>query len=173
MFDPTAFENMKVVIDGAIYDVDLSGGITIIDRNDLLNSAKLSRKYEVTFTSQADNRVACTFMMEAGLENLAAELLPSAQSEILAGCQLFVKFTFMHPNEHYYFQTIERCLKDIWGPERTISQSAFFNPFDEDNTIKNEAIISFNRLVYEDQMDDILEMVNYMIISLERLRAII
>lgn len=36
MFDPTAFDNMKVVIEGAIYDLDLDGEISIIDRNDLL-----------------------------------------------------------------------------------------------------------------------------------------
>lgn len=173
MFDPTAFENMKVVVDGAIYDEDLSGSIKIIDRNDFLNTAKLSRKYEVSFTSQADNSVVCSFIMEAGLENLAAELLPTAHSEFLSGCQLFVKFSFIHPNERSYFQAIERCLKNIWGPERTISQSACFNPFDEGNMIKNETIILFNRLVYEDQMDDILAMVEYMIVSLEKLRTIV
>ncbi|WP_102274840.1 hypothetical protein [Cytobacillus massiliigabonensis] len=173
MFDPTAFDNMKVVIEGAIYDEDLTGGITIIDRNDLLNSAKLSRRYEVSFSIHKNDSVVCTFILEAGLENLAAELLPSAKSELLAGCQLYVKFSFMHPNERSYFQTIERCLKDIWGPERSISQSAFFNPFDEGNSVRNETFISFNRLVYEDQLDDILEMVNYMIVSLERLRTIV
>ncbi|MED3553537.1 hypothetical protein [Cytobacillus praedii] len=173
MFDPTAFENMKVVVDGAIYDEDLSGGITIIDRNDFLNTAKLSRKYEVSFISKEDNRVVCTFIMEAGLENLAAELLPSAHSELLSGCQLFVKFSFLHPNERSYFQAIERCLKDIWGSERTISQSACFDPFDEGNRVKNETIIFFNRLVYEDQMDDILAMVKYMIVSMERLKTIV
>ncbi|MFE8695780.1 hypothetical protein ACFYKT_05310 [Cytobacillus sp. FJAT-53684] len=173
MFDPTAFENMKVVVDGAIYDEDLVGRILIIDRNDFLNTAKLSRKYEVSFTDRQDDRVVCTFMMEAGLENLAAELLSSAQSELLAGCQLFVKFSFTHPNEHIYFQKVESCLIDIWGSERTIRQSAILNPFEKRNKIKNETIISFNRLVYEDQIDDILAMVDYMIVSLERLRTII
>ena len=49
MFDPTAFENIKVVLEGAVYDLDLNGEIIIIDRNDLINTAKLSRKYELSF----------------------------------------------------------------------------------------------------------------------------
>lgn len=173
MFDPTAFENMKVVIDGALYDEDLSGRITIIDRNDFLNSAKLSRKYEVSFTEKMDDHVVCTFIIEAGLENLAAELLPAARSDLLAGCKLFVKFSFNHPNEYFYFRKVEKCLKDIWGHERTINQIASFLPFEEGSGINNETIISFNRLVYEDQIDDILEMIEYMIVSLKRLRTII
>ena len=49
LFDPTAFENIKVVIEGEIYDRDLSGEIFVTDRNDWFNSAKLSRKYEISF----------------------------------------------------------------------------------------------------------------------------
>ena len=28
MFDPTAFENLKVIVEGAVYDFDLHGGTT-------------------------------------------------------------------------------------------------------------------------------------------------
>ncbi|MBP2241274.1 hypothetical protein J2Z40_001836 [Cytobacillus eiseniae] len=173
MFDPTAFENMKVVLDGAIYDEDISGKVQIIDRNDLLNIAKLSRKYEITFTDSIEKKIHCTFMMEAGLENLAAELLPIAQTNRLAGCHLFVKFSFDHPNEVFTFQKINQILKEIWGSDRTITQTATLFPFKDTNIIKNETIISFNRIVYEDQIDDILLMIDYMMISIEKLRGII
>ena len=49
MFDPTAFENMKVVMEGIFYDKDLSGEIIILDRNDIMNIAKLSRTYDLSF----------------------------------------------------------------------------------------------------------------------------
>ncbi|KAB2338208.1 hypothetical protein F7731_01165 [Cytobacillus depressus] len=175
MFDPTAFENMKVVVEGALYDLDLSGELLIIDRNDFINTAKLSRRYEVTFSKERDgmNSVQCTFIMEASLENLAAELLPSAQSDRLSGCHLFVKFSFNHQNEFAIFQRIEKELQDIWGNDRTIKQSIIIDPFQSEEWIKNETMVSFNRLVYEDQMDDIITMIEYMDKSLDKLRMII
>ncbi|MEH7125404.1 hypothetical protein V7122_22545 [Bacillus sp. JJ1532] len=174
MFDPTAFENMKVVIEGALYDRDLAGDIIIIDRNDFINTAKLSRRYEVTFSNQHDaEHLHCSIIMEAGLENLAAELLPAVQSDRLSGCHLFVKFLTMHPNELKIFQQIEKGLKEIWGQDRTIKQSIICDPFVNEDWIKNETIISFNRLVSEDQMDDLVIMTDYMIDSLDRLRTII
>ena len=49
MFDPTAFENMRVVMEGIFYDKDLSGDITIVDRNDVINTAKMSRDFDLSF----------------------------------------------------------------------------------------------------------------------------
>ncbi|MGZ4162287.1 MAG: hypothetical protein ACXVNF_16040, partial [Neobacillus sp.] len=50
VFDPTAFDNMKVVIEGALYDMDIIGEIIITDRNDIMNMAKLSRRFDICFT---------------------------------------------------------------------------------------------------------------------------
>lgn len=175
MFDPTAFENMKVVVEGALYDRDLNGQIRILDRNDFLNSAKLSRKYELTFTENMDglDELKCTFIMEAGLTNLAAELLPAARSEHLAGCVLFVKFSLKHQNSLTVFQKIDLVLKKIWGLDRTIQQIVISDPFGDQQIITNETTVIFNRLVYEDQIEDIIKMIDYMVDSLQTLRTVI
>lgn len=174
MFDPTAFENMKVVMDGGFYDRDLSGEIRIIDRNDILNSAKMSRRYEVAFTENVEGHkdISCAFIMEAGLENLAAELLPEAQSEKLAGCQVFVKFTIKQKNDSKLFQEMREILRDIWGRERIIKQTVKFNPEDINNLIEAESVVHFNRLIYEEQIDDLCDMIAYMIASLQALRNV-
>ena len=75
MFDPTAFDNMKVVIEGALYDLDLAGKIVIIDRNDIMNIAKMSRRFDVSFTLP-EARVTAMIEITSNLINLAAELLP-------------------------------------------------------------------------------------------------
>ena len=77
MFDPTAFENMKVVMEGIFYDKDLSGEIIIVDRNDFINTAKLSRSYDLSFQLPLakKEKVTCKFTLSAELENLTAELL--------------------------------------------------------------------------------------------------
>ena len=40
MFDPTAYDNLKVILEGAVYDLDLSGELKIIERNDIVDLAK-------------------------------------------------------------------------------------------------------------------------------------
>jgi len=49
MFDPTVFDNIKVVLEGSIYDLDLAGDIIITNRNDLINIGKMDRTYNITY----------------------------------------------------------------------------------------------------------------------------
>ncbi|WP_026581156.1 hypothetical protein [Bacillus sp. J33] len=174
MFDPTAFENMKVVMEGGFYDRDLNGEIRIIDRNDIINSAKMARRYEIAFTDIVDERedIFCTFTMEAGLENLAAELSPEGRSEKLAGCHVSVKFAMDLKNDSQLIKENREILQEIWGSDRTIKQIVKYDPESMDNTVQAEAVILFNRLVYEEQIDDLTEMINYMMISLQALNKI-
>ncbi|GLB57897.1 hypothetical protein [Cytobacillus sp. NCCP-133] len=173
MFDPTAFENMKVVMEGGFYDRDLSGEIRIIDRNDILNSAKMARCYEITFTDIAGEKdISCSYKMEAGLENLAAELMPEGKSERLAGCRVSVRFTMQLNNDPQLFRENRKILRDIWGRERTIKQTVNYNPEGADHSVTAETFVLFNRLVYEEQIDDLSEMINYMIASLQALKNI-
>jgi len=167
MFDPTAFDNMKVVIEGALYDKDISGEIVIIDRNDLMNMAKMSRLFDVSF--QLPNR-SCTakFEMESKLSNLAAELLSNEVIEQHAGC--FVRLEFMLEHEEKLdYQTIKETLMDIWGAARKISLTVHKNPLEMNKTISTIITVKFDRLITEDQLDDLVEMTNFMKKTLELL----
>lgn len=172
MFDPTAYENMKVVIEGALYDRDLVGEIIILDRNDIVNLAKLSRTYEVTFAMEGEHTVNCTFRLTADLDNLAAELLPSSKSASRAGAHILISFHLEHPNDKSTDMWIERELQGIWGHDRTYKQEISLDPFSKNNTIKKRIFLEFNRLIYEEQIDDIEEMITYMILTLEKLEEL-
>lgn len=175
MFDPTAFENLKVVIEGAVYDKDLTGEILVTDRNDIINLAKLERTFEISFIDQNNMKKKTTtaiLVLEAGLGNLAAELLPAALSEKQAGCLVNVKYICKHQNEISIFNKIQNVLLTIWGDDRTIEQQISFNPFADDDKVSNEIIIHFNRLIYEDNIDDLTDMVDFMIESLRELNNI-
>ncbi|KON87322.1 hypothetical protein AF332_11125 [Sporosarcina globispora] len=174
MFDPTAFENMKVVMEGGFYDRDLDGEIRIVDRNDIINSAKMSRRYDITFTDNAEGlaEIFCTFTMEAGLDNLAAELLPKVQSEKLAGCRISVNFTIKHQKDPQVFQEIREVLRQIWGSGRKIEQTVKYNVENMKAPAETETVISFKRLVHEEQIDDLNEMITYMAASIKALRKI-
>ena len=174
MFDPTAFENLKVVIEGAVYDRDLGGEILVTDREDIMNLAKLGRTFEISFIDQNSkgDKVTAILLLEAKIENLAAELLPQALSEKHAGCHITVKFKCVHPNDLSFYKKIDGILKDIWGNSRKIDQRILLNPFDIKNDITNEITIHFNRLIYEDQSSDIISMVDFMITSIRELKKL-
>lgn len=175
MFDPTAFENLKIVIEGAVYDKDFGGEILVTDRNDIINLAKLERKFEISFIDKHNRgkKITAIWVLEARLDNLAAELLPVALSEKKAGCHVTVKFELEHPNEFSIFKETKKALSEIWGASRTIDQQIQMNPFDTQTKIQNVITIHFNRLIYEDQIDDLTNMVDFMIKSLRDLSKII
>ncbi|WP_079509476.1 hypothetical protein [Mesobacillus jeotgali] len=175
MFDPTAFENIKVVIEGEIYDRDLSGEIIVVDRNDWINTAKLSRKYEISFTlnDYPAGEISAAMTLEAGLENLSAELLGKGRTHQLAGCEVGITFSLLHKYDDAIFQIIQKELDEIWGSQRVIAQAVHLAPLREKPLIRNVASISFNRLVYEEQIDDLTEMIEYMVDSLIKLKKII
>ncbi|MEM5592554.1 hypothetical protein AAHH67_14070 [Niallia circulans] len=81
MFDPTAFENMRTVMEGLIYDKDLDGDIIVLDRNDVFNSSKLSRNYTITFRLKNQQNAKLMFELSADLQNLSAELLESVKKK--------------------------------------------------------------------------------------------
>jgi ASC-1-like (ASCH) protein len=172
MFDPTAFENMKVVLEGAVYDLDLTGDISIIDRNDYINTAKLSRKYELSFKAENSSGVSAGIILEAELENLAAELLPVSRLEQQAGCWIRLLFSFEHQDNIIDYEKIQKVVSEIWGIGRKIKQTVNFYPLQKEK-MKSEVTIDFGRLVREDQIEDLTEMIDIMITTCEQIQAVI
>ena len=173
MFDPTAFENIKVVLEGALYDLDIDGQIVITNRNDWINTAKLSRKFEIEFQLLGNEvvPVSAKIELESGLENLAAELLPGSLSEKLSGCNMNLEFSFTHQHKIVDYRNIEKILLDIWGEKRKIVQAVTFYPIQNEKMMKSVATVNFDRLVYEDQIDDLVDMIDFMIATLNRLQS--
>ncbi|WP_042457613.1 hypothetical protein [Neobacillus dielmonensis] len=175
MFDPTAFDNMKVVIEGALYDLDLSGEIIITDRNDWLNLAKLSRLFTISFQLRGEghSKITAKLELESTLNNLAAELLPDSHREQLAGCFVKLHYFLEHKNDLEKFTEIERLLMENWGSTRKITQTIQYNPLMLSKKIKNVITIDFQRLVSEDQLDDLVELTALVCTTLQELDNLI
>lgn len=173
MFDPTAYENIKVVVEGALYDRDLDGDIIIVDRDDIINTAKLSRTYVIIFSESKDAPIRCRFVLEANLENLTAELHPSSLNSRLAGVHASVQFIVKHKEQNHLNHAIQETLLEVWGSDRLIEQKVSYNPLNRTDFTITEITVLFNRLIKEDQIDDLLVMVDYMISSLKKLNNIL
>lgn len=168
MFDPTAFDNMKVVIEGALYDYDLDGDIVIIDRNDIMNLAKMSRSFDVSFQLPG-NRTIARLEMESSLMNIAAELLPESLQQKKAGCQVKLQFIQEDVSIERDFHEIDRILFKIWGETRKISQIVQYNPLNRSEYRNNIITVEFDRLIGEEQMEDLVEMIEFMISTLQQI----
>lgn len=171
MFDPTAFDNMKVVIEGALYDLDLAGEIVITDRNDIVNIAKMSRSFDVHFRNSSTQKVSVTAKLElqADLINLVAELLPNSLLQKQSGCTIRLQFFHYGITDEVKLKKTREIFLDIWGESRQISQSVTITP--SKSLIQNCISIEFDRLISEDQMDDLVEMINFMMTSIEQLQS--
>jgi hypothetical protein len=172
MFDPTAFDNMKVVIEGALYDLDLAGEIVISDRNDIVNMAKMSRRFDVKFhlSEKLGETVSAKIEIEANLINLAAELLPEqvSRNQNQSGCQIKLEFFLNGITQAEDLKNIQNILSDIWGDTRSIRQTIITHH--SLSLITNVITVEFDRLISEDQIEDFVEMIDVMMLTIKKLQ---
>ncbi|WP_347549893.1 hypothetical protein ABFG93_20735 [Pseudalkalibacillus hwajinpoensis] len=155
MFDPTIYENVKVVLEGELYDRDLEGEISIRNRKDLVDLASLSRTYEVYFEENENVRVMVG--LYADLASFSAEQLQLDHIE--AGCEIKISFD-MSISESEECAEIEEEIREIWGSRPTITQILSFQ-FEREDELKNYIVLEFNRRINEDQISDLSELIEY------------
>lgn len=160
MFDPTAYDNIKVVIEGEIYDLDLAGVVRIVKRSDNVDLASMSRCYQLTFRL-GDNTSLCeaTILLSADLRNLASELIN--YSEQKGGCHLEIVFSMKVNNPNEICPKINDVISEEWGKNRMIKQMITYPYGKAKITYKIETSILFERLIYEENIDDLIMMIPF------------
>lgn len=166
MFDPTAFENMKTVFEGAAYELDLRGEASITGRKDLVDLAEMSREYRITLQLPEWQEASVTICLSASLGQLAAEILDLA-SGAKAGASAAVTFSWKNRDRSADYKQI---ILSAWGngnrrriEERTVRSSR--------SGVTEEVAIDFARLITEDLMDDLLKMPSDAVKTLHRMRV--
>lgn len=172
MFDPTAFENMRIVMEGLVYDKDLDGDIIVLDRNDIFNSSKLSRNYTITFRLKNQQNAKMMFELSADLQNLSAELLGSVKKEKWIGATVYIHLFLRHKQNEAIYPLLQQLVEDIWGKDLKVRQEISFQPLETEQTIMNHITIDFNRLITEEQIDDLITMMEFMEKTLVELQSL-
>lgn len=190
MLDPTIYENIKVVIEGAIYDLDLEGSLFVTRRSDQIDLSSMSRSYVIQFklrcgdksTDCNDNEalndplseVFAELRLHAGLKDLASEILELKRGE-QPGCQLEVVFITNVTDVQKQCQFIQKALNEVWGTDVKITQSISYTYMDASQEQQElipcrvEVTIDFNRKINEDQVEDIESLMAHVMRSLEKL----
>jgi hypothetical protein len=76
MYHPSVYDNLKVVLEGAVYDLDFSGEIEIVDRKDIMDHAIIEKNYSIDFVvAEVGESMRGSITLTATLEDLATEKL--------------------------------------------------------------------------------------------------
>jgi hypothetical protein len=178
LFDPTVYENIKVVVEGAVYDLDLAGTILVTNRTDRVELSTMARTYSIQFQELQED-----IDKEIGLKNGSAEIkltatLEDLSSEILEleegtpGCQMEIIFITQVVNIEKECEEIDKLFKDVWENRPKVEQSLFFIYGDKVNFYNNRISLDFGRKINEEQIEDIPTLIDLMFHTLQRLNQL-
>lgn len=171
MFDPTIFENLKVGIENAVYDLDnLDEIIRITDRKDILEMATLSRSFSLRFELVQQHSTSAEICLETGLRDLAAEILEIPKQQ--PGCDLKLRFHKNIADASDACPAIAQIIKEIWKPELPPIQTIQYNYGDEQLVLHNTIELRFPRKINEEQMRDIPHILEFTLRTLEELNQV-
>lgn len=169
MFDPTVFDNLKVVLEGAMYDLDLAGAVNISNRSDLVNLATMSREYKLEFTLKNLESVTGQICLQAQLKDLSAELLGETDE---AGCDLVVKMNTMVSNPDRTCALIEQELQSLWSGRPDVEQVLSYRFGQIPQKIRNTIVLSFGRKITENQIEDFDPLIELTLESVRKVNEI-
>ncbi|MBM7577378.1 hypothetical protein [Jeotgalibacillus terrae] len=163
MFDPTAFDNLKTVLEGTVYDRDLDGTIKITSRTDQVDIATLCRSFNLTFHVK-ENVFEADMNLYADLKKLTAELLPG-NKEVEAGAAISIIF---RKYGDAWSESELSVLSKQWGENRCYDIRKITSTRNPDFC---EAVVRFDRTITEDMLRDIEDMVYFVIETLDLLEV--
>lgn len=167
MFDPTIYENLKVVTEGAVYDLDLRGLIQITGRSDVIELAEMSRSYAVVFQRVEEGVAEAEYRLRAGTGDLAAELmsLPNA----VPGCRLELIFRLPLYEPETECRQVAEIIREIWEADVALRQTISYVIDEPESGYQAEVVLDFNRKFGEEVIVDLPRLLNHMVMTLERL----
>ncbi|MGZ0052167.1 hypothetical protein [Brevibacillus gelatini] len=181
MFHPLVFDNIRVVLEGAVYDRDFDGAITITNRSDVMDMATFQRLFQIDFklAGQAENERAVRAQMQlrTSLGDIAAEQLETPLVEHI-GCTICI---------HFYMQLegpgdipdrakeITTILNDIWGQRPFITQTLSAKLPEHriewpPQSWENRVTLDFHRKIDEGNIEDLRLLIEHTIQSLAGLQ---
>lgn len=176
MFDPTIFENIKVVLEGSIYDLDLRGLIQVTNRVDSIDLSRMSRWFQLEFKLAEKDKIKAAIHLKADTYDLAGEILELHEGEPSSsiGCEITViLYTFVEDPEEC--SSIEETLLKIWSYRPVITQEVSFiyqSGSAKSDDFKIKIMLDFKRKINESNMEDIEEILTHIIRSMSALKAI-
>ncbi|MBB6673686.1 hypothetical protein [Cohnella nanjingensis] len=169
MFDPTVYDNLKVALENLIYDLDnLDGRVRVADRTDRLEMSVLSRTFAIRFHLAERPAIMARIGLEATLRDLAAEILEMPGEP--PACALRVSFHLETDDIEPACSSIASIVQEVWGAALSPRLRLSFDYGQPRPRYRVAAELPFDRKINEDQMEDLSDLVDHALRTLERLQ---
>jgi hypothetical protein len=179
VFHPTVFDNIKIVLEGAVYDRDFEGDITVTGRSDVVDLATYQRMFQMEYcladeVNSAD-AVTANMQLRTSLADIASEQLEQPITEHV-GCTICIHFALTVCDVKRESEAIIGILNDIWGHRPHITQ-LIKTRLDEHRLswpperYENQVTLDFHRKIDEGNIDDMRRLVDHCIQTLNQLQA--
>lgn len=167
MFDPTIFDNLKVVIEGAVYDLDSLGIILVTNRVDRVDLSTMSRYYAIQFCEreEKESQSLAEVRLYAETKDLIAEILET--EDRFTGCRLEISFQCQVKDVEKECPEIHRILDKIWENRPEIVQKLSFLYNNDTNIYTDEISLEFGRKINEDQIEDMGTLIDHVLHSIQ------
>lgn len=171
MFDPTVFENVKVALENALYDLDnIDRSVDVIGRRDILDMAVLSRELSLSCRLPGSEAVTAELLLRASLQELAAELLE--QPGAVPTCRLTLRFHLTSNGTGGFCESVERCLLGIWQTKVPPVQTMSRLYGESEERYRHTAELDFGRGIGEEQIEDLPELLEHLMLSMSELDSL-
>lgn len=177
MFDPTIYDNLKVVLEGELYDRDLAGSIVISNRSDLIDLARMSRAFQLAFRLRDSLHHQVTVSLSATTQELFGEIMEVEDAS--TGCHLAMTFhsQLVIGNQQDWINqcgVIRLKLEAIWGSAVRMKQAlvASLQADGQPDAYECQTDCVFIRKITEEQINDLPSLVDSIVESLIQLNAI-
>jgi hypothetical protein len=161
MFDPTAFDNLKVIVEGAVYDLDLTGEISITDRKDLFDFASYERFYTIEFTVPGTKSFTAVIELRANMGHFLAER-QKGTNRIEAGAELEIRYM----GEEELLEN-KQAFISLWGSDKQWEWKLIQSSVTGVSVL---GVLKFQRLITEAMVDDLLDIVSFTVDSLKSIK---
>jgi hypothetical protein len=178
MFHPTVFDNIKVVLEGAVYDCDFEGAITVTGRSDIMDLATFHRLFQIEFrladSTVNEKTVTAQIQLRTTLADIAAEQLEQPLTERI-GCTICIHFHLAVRDVIPETEAITLALNDIWGNRPHITQYVGAR-LGEHRLIwppeqyETKVTLDFHRKIDEGNIEDMRHLIDHCVQSLIVLR---
>ncbi|CAG7628149.1 hypothetical protein ACFQI7_15230 [Paenibacillus allorhizosphaerae] len=116
MFDPTIFDNLKVVLEGCLYDQDAEGEIAVTRREDLLDLAGMGRTFRMEIRLPGSS-VSAVVQLSSALPDFAAELRGIRLAGQRPGAELEIVYGMPGNASDDLAEAMIERMANLWGSE--------------------------------------------------------
>ncbi|NLP49248.1 hypothetical protein [Bacillus sp. RO1] len=162
MFDPTVFDNLKVVIEGDLYDLDLDGVVKIVERKDMVDLAAMSRTFSMKIAVN-NAEIMGEIILSSDAENLSGEILKHIEAPGCTVKLVFIKNASEVSNLHQEVKNWKNSLSEIWTERNITIFSTKKHAEEEKENVELKAEVIFDRLILEENIDDLRDMLSFMV----------